>query len=33
MIPADLQKALMWGIGLGLGFAFAGMTLGLFKRL
>ena len=29
----DIQKALAWGIGLGLGFAVAGMALGLFKRL
>lgn len=33
MIPAELQRALMWGLGLGLGFAAAGMALGLFKRL
>jgi hypothetical protein len=29
----DIQKALGWGIGLGLGFAVAGMALGLFKKL
>lgn len=32
-MPADLKKALMWGVGLGLGFAVAGMALGLFKKL
>lgn len=30
---ADVQKAIAWGIGLGLGFAIAGMALGLFKKL
>lgn len=29
----DIKKALGWGIGLGLGFAIAGMALGLFKKL
>ncbi len=29
----DIQKAVAWGLGLGLGFAVAGMALGLFKKL
>jgi hypothetical protein len=33
MNTKELQRALMWGIGLGLGFAVAGMALGLFKKL
>jgi hypothetical protein len=32
-MPAELQRALMWGIGLGLGFAAAGMVLGVFRKL
>lgn len=32
-MTADVKKALAWGIGLGLGFAIAGMALGLFKKL
>jgi len=33
MSTSELQRALMWGIGLGLGFAIAGMALGLFRKL
>jgi len=33
MIPAEMKRALMWGVGLGLGFAVAGYTLGVFRRL
>lgn len=33
IMTKDIQKALGWGIGLGLGFAIAGMALGLFKKL
>jgi hypothetical protein len=32
-MTADLKKAVAWGVGLGIGFALAGMALGLFKRL
>jgi hypothetical protein len=32
-MTADVKKALAWGIGLGLGFAIAGMALGLFRKL
>jgi hypothetical protein len=33
MLPAELKRALMWGVGLGLGFAVAGMALGVFRKL
>lgn len=29
----ELKKAVAWGVGLGLGFALAGMALGVFKKL
>lgn len=29
----DLKRALAWGAGLGLGFAIAGMALGVFKKI
>lgn len=32
-MPADFKTALMWGAGLGIGFALAGMALGIFKKL
>jgi hypothetical protein len=32
-MPKDFQKALLWGAGLGIGFALAGAALGLFKKL
>ena len=32
-MTADFKRALMWGVGLGIGFALAGMTLGLFRKL
>jgi len=32
-MSADFKRALMWGAGLGLGFALAGYALGVFKRL
>lgn len=30
---ADLKRAFAWGAGLGLGFALAGMVLGVFRKL
>jgi hypothetical protein len=33
VMQADLKRAVAWGIGLGIGFAIAGMALGLFKKL
>lgn len=32
-MTGDFKKALMWGVGLGVGFALAGMALGLFRKL
>jgi hypothetical protein len=32
-MTADVKRAIAWGFGLGLGFAVAGMALGLFKRV
>lgn len=32
-MTADLKRALAWGVGLGLGFAVAGMALGVFRKL
>lgn len=32
-MPQDFKKALLWGTGLGIGFAIAGMALGVFKKL
>lgn len=32
-MPQDFKRALFWGAGLGIGFALAGMTLGIFKKL
>jgi hypothetical protein len=32
-MTADLKRALAWGVGLGLGFALAGMALGVFRKL
>ena len=29
----DLKRAIAWGAGLGIGFAVAGMILGVFRRL
>jgi hypothetical protein len=29
----DLKRALAWGFGLGIGFAVAGMALGVFRKL
>lgn len=29
----DLQRALAWGVGLGLGFGVAGYLLGVFRKL
>jgi hypothetical protein len=31
-MPQDFKRALFWGAGLGLGFAVAGMVLGVFKK-
>lgn len=33
MVPTELKRAFMWGVGLGVGFAAAGMLLGVFKKL
>jgi hypothetical protein len=33
VMTADFKKALMWGVGLGVGFALAGMAFGLFRKL
>jgi hypothetical protein len=32
-MTADLKRAIAWGAGLGLGFALAGMALGIFKKV
>jgi hypothetical protein len=32
-VTTDLKKAVAWGAGLGLGFAVAGMLLGIFRKL
>jgi hypothetical protein len=32
-MTADLRRALAWGFGLGVGFAAAGLALGLFRKL
>jgi hypothetical protein len=32
-MQGDIKRALAWGFGLGIGFAVAGMALGLFKRV
>jgi hypothetical protein len=32
-MSADFKRALMWGAGLGIGFALAGMALGIFRKL
>jgi hypothetical protein len=32
-MPTDFKRALFWGAGLGIGFALAGMALGVFKKL
>lgn len=31
-MQADLKRAIAWGAGLGLGFALAGMALGIFGK-
>lgn len=31
-MPNDFKRALFWGAGLGIGFALAGMVLGVFKK-
>jgi hypothetical protein len=31
-MQADVKRALAWGFGLGIGFALAGIALGIFKR-
>jgi hypothetical protein len=31
-MTADVKRALAWGFGLGVGFALAGIALGVFKR-
>jgi len=33
IMQADLKRAIAWGAGLGLGFALAGMALGIFKKV
>jgi hypothetical protein len=33
LMQGDVKRALAWGFGLGIGFAVAGMALGLFKRV
>jgi hypothetical protein len=33
IMQGDIKRALAWGFGLGIGFAVAGMALGLFKRV
>ena len=32
-MSADLKRAVAWGAGLGLGFALAGMALGVFRKV
>jgi hypothetical protein len=32
-MQADVKRALAWGFGLGIGFAVAGLALGVFKRV
>jgi hypothetical protein len=32
-VTPDLKRALAWGFGLGVGFALAGLTTGLFRKL
>lgn len=31
-MQADVKRALAWGFGLGVGFALAGIALGVFKK-
>jgi hypothetical protein len=33
MQTTELKRAIAWGAGLGLGFALAGMALGVFRRI
>lgn len=33
MVPVELKRAFMWGVGLGLGFALAGYALGVFRKI
>lgn len=33
MMTADIKRALAWGFGLGVGFAVAGMALGVFRKV
>jgi hypothetical protein len=32
-MQADIKRALAWGFGLGVGFAVAGMALGVFRKV
>jgi len=32
-VTPDIKRALSWGFGLGVGFAAAGLVLGLFRKL
>jgi hypothetical protein len=32
-MQADVKRALAWGFGLGVGFAVAGMALGVFRKV
>lgn len=32
-MSAEFTRALLWGSGLGLGFALAGFALGIFRKL
>jgi hypothetical protein len=32
-MTADVKRALAWGFGLGVGFAVAGMALGVFRKV
>jgi hypothetical protein len=32
-MSADLKRAIAWGAGLGIGFALAGMALGVFRKV
>jgi len=32
-MTSDVKRALAWGFGLGVGFAVAGMALGVFRKI